>query len=173
MHGNERREKIKMDLMKSMMAIKGSDLAAKYKVSRQVIVQDVALLRANGEQIISTADGYVYFSYHMNLPKRVFYVHHDEDEIEQEFDAILGNGGTILNVFINHPIYGDLVAEMVIGSQGKKEEYLEKARATEFKPLMSLTDNYHYHTVEATTEEQLDRIEAALRKIGVLHEEIN
>jgi len=170
MHGNERRECIRRDLKKSLKAIKGSELATKYEVSRQVIVQDIALLRAVGEQIISTGDGYIYFSYHMNKPKRVFAVRHDQTNIEKEMDAVLEFDGTVLNVFIHHPIYGDLVADMVIEDKVQKREYIKRCSEVEFTPLMALTDNYHFHTVEANSEEDLDSIESLLRKNGFLVE---
>jgi uncharacterized protein len=168
MHGNERRECIRKDLKKSLKAIKGSELAEKYEVSRQVIVQDIALLRAVGEQIISTGDGYIYFSYHMNKPKRVFAVRHEQNQIEMEIDTILEYDGTILNVFIHHPIYGDLVADMIIEDKIQKREYLKRSSEVEFIPLMALTDNYHFHTVEASSESDLDLIEALLKKRGFL-----
>lgn len=169
MHGNERRECIRKDLKKSLKAIKGSELALKYDVSRQVIVQDIALLRAVGEQIISTGDGYIYFSYHMNKPKRVIAVKHDEADIEKEIDAILEYDGTLLNVFIHHPIYGDLVADMIIENKQQKREYLKRCRDVEFTPLMALTDNYHFHTIEANSEEELDHIEKLLKKHGFIN----
>lgn len=171
MHGNERREKIRKDLKKSLKAIKGSEFAKKYEVSRQVIVQDIALLRAVGEQIISTADGYIYFSYHMNKPKRVFALRHDVKDINIELDTILKHGGVLLNVFIDHPIYGDLVADMIIGNEEQKQAYIDKCSKVEFTPLMALTDNLHYHTVEATYEEHLDKIEEDFRILNYLVEE--
>jgi len=168
MHGKERREKIRKDLKKSLKAIKGAEFAEKFSVSRQVIVQDIALLRAVGEQILSTSDGYIYFSFNMNKPKRVFAVKHDADDIMKEIDTILELGGVLLNVFIEHPIYGDLVADIIIGDEKQKKAYIEKCNEVEFIPLMALTDNIHYHTVEATYEENLDKIEVALKKIGFL-----
>lgn len=170
MNGNERRECIRKDLKKSLKAIKGSDLAKKYGVSRQVVVQDIALLRAVGEQIISTADGYIYFSFHMNRPKRVFNLKHESADIDKELTAILENGGSLLNVFINHPIYGDIVADMIIENEEQKREYIEKCENVDFTPLMALTDNVHFHTVEANSEGELNDIEEALTKLGFLVE---
>ncbi len=169
--GNERRECIRKDLMKSLKAMKGAELAKKYGVSRQVIVQDIALLRAVGEQIVSTADGYIYFSFHMNMPKRVFAVQHNQDDIEKELKLILDLGGSLLNVFIHHPIYGDLVADMNIENTHQMQAYIKKCQTVEFKPLMLLTDNVHYHTVEANSEKDLDRIEQALQDLGYLYED--
>ncbi len=169
--GNERRECIRKDLMKSLKAMKGAELAEKYGVSRQVIVQDIALLRAVGEQIVSTADGYIYFSFHMNMPKRVFAVKHDHSEIEKELTTILDLGGSLLNVFIHHPIYGDLVADMNIDNKVQMEKYIIQCQAEDFKPLMFLTDNVHYHTIEANSEKELDLIEAALSDLGYLYED--
>ncbi len=171
MHGNERRECIRKDLKKSLKAIKGSELAKKYEVSRQVIVQDIALLRAIGEQIISTADGYIYFSFHMNRPKRVYALKHETVDIDDELTVILEHGGSLLNVFIHHPIYGDIVADMIIENIEQKREYIEKCAKVDFTPLMALTDNVHYHTVEANRESDLDAIEKALDDLGFLYEE--
>lgn len=168
MNGAERRECIRKDLKKSLKAIKGAELAKEYDVSRQVIVQDIALLRAVGEQIISTADGYLYFSFHMNLPKRVFAVKHEEERIREEMEAIIEHEGNILNVFIHHPIYGDLVADLLIENERQMEEFLKKNSADDSKPLMLLTDNFHYHTIEAPSEEHLDRIEKSLDALGFL-----
>jgi len=171
MNGKTRREKIRKDLKKSLKAIKGSEFAQKYDVSRQVIVQDIALLRAVGEQIISTADGYIYFSYHMNKPKRVFALRHEPDEIAKELKMIVNHGGTVLNVFITHPIYGDLVADIIVENEEQINAYIKKCSEVDFIPLMTLTENYHFHTVEANDEESLDSIEEALREAGFLVEE--
>ncbi len=168
MYGNERREKIRKDLKKSLKAIKGSEFAKKYKVSRQVIVQDIALLRAVGEQILSTAGGYIYFSFHMDKPKRVFAVKHTTADISKEISAVIRSGGTLLNVFITHPIYGDLVADMIIGDKKQMNEYVGKCEKVKFIPLMALTGEVHYHTVEASCEDNLDEIEKSLEDLGFL-----
>ena len=52
--GEERREKIIQKLKTSEKPISATTFAKIFDVSRQVIVQDVALLRANGNSIIST-----------------------------------------------------------------------------------------------------------------------
>jgi transcriptional regulator of NAD metabolism len=98
-------------------------------------------------------------------------VKHEGNQIDKEMDAIIGNGGTVLNVFIHHPVYGDLVAEMVIDNQSSKEEYINKCESDGFIPLMTLTDNVHYHTVEASDEKVLDRIENELDTLGFLIKE--
>ena len=59
MNGEDRREKIINILRSSSTPVAGVALAKELNVSRQVIVQDVALLRANGTAIFSTNRGYV------------------------------------------------------------------------------------------------------------------
>lgn len=85
--------------------------------------------------------------------------------------TILDLGGSLLNVFIHHPIYGDLVADMNIDNKAQMEKYIIQCQAEDFKPLMFLTDNVHYHTIEANSEKELDLIEAALSDLGYLYED--
>ena len=59
MTGLDRREDIVAQIQKSTVPLSGTKLAAIYKVSRQVIVQDIALIRAAGYDIISTNRGYI------------------------------------------------------------------------------------------------------------------
>ena len=74
MAGEERRAKIRERLGKKPVA--AGELARELGVSRQVIVQDVALLRAEGLEIVATNRGYV-------LPEtrisRVFKVRHTDE----------------------------------------------------------------------------------------------
>ena len=56
----ERREEIMKMLVESSRAIKGTELASLFNVTRQIIVKDIAILRAAGNNIIATPDGYIY-----------------------------------------------------------------------------------------------------------------
>ena len=62
MNGDERRKKIINILSSSKSPVAGVALAKELDVSRQVIVQDIALLRANGAAIFSTNRGYLILS---------------------------------------------------------------------------------------------------------------
>ena len=57
--GGKRRDGILSLLEESDTPLSGTELAHRFKVSRQVIVQDIALLRAEDKKILSTYRGYV------------------------------------------------------------------------------------------------------------------
>lgn len=168
MYARNRRELIYEDLNKSRSPIKGSDLADKYSVSRQVIVQDIALLRATGKNVVSTAEGYQIYDAVDDTLKRVFYVKHDEASLEDELFIFVDNGGHVLNIIVDHAVYGEIVVDLHLKSRRQVKAFIEKTANQGFVPLMRLTDGSHYHTVEAESIEILDDIEAELRKKGYL-----
>ena len=86
MNGNDRREKLLTILQESQTAVSGKTLAGRLEVSRQVIVQDIALLRANGNDIISTNLGYVLMS--NKECRRVFKMQHSDDQVIEELKAV-------------------------------------------------------------------------------------
>lgn len=167
--GSERRNDIINRIKSSDVPVSGKALAQAYEVSRQVIVQDIALIRASGHNIISTNRGYI-----LNAPhtvSRIFKVQHTDEELEHELCAIVDYGGKIINVMINHRVYGRMEAELNINSRRKVMEFMEDIKSGKSSPLKNITSNYHYHKVEADTEETLDMIEDMLRKKGYLVEE--
>lgn len=168
MTGQERREQIMEVLRKREVPTVSKDFVRLFKVSRQVIVQDIALLRAQGEKIISTSAGYMIFEKNNKRPKRVFEVKHKEDEIDDEIRTILEYGGTVLNIFVEHPIYDEIEVDLMINNKKSMEDFLEKTKQRDFKPLMVLTSGNHYHTVEAETDLVLDQIQKALNEKGYL-----
>ena len=161
MTGKERRSKI-LDLIKNSKApISGTELAKKFEVSRQVIVQDIALLRAEENEISSTTKGYLLKENHDH--RRVFEVIHNDEDTEEELNTIIDLGGTVLDVFITHEIYGDIRANLNINSRRKIKEFIEKLKNNNISPLKNLTLSKHYHTIEAENEEILDLIEHELK----------
>lgn len=160
MTGEERRKYIIEQIKKNNKPISGTKLAQACEVSRQVIVQDVALIRASGCDIISTNRGYII--HEQKAFRRTFKVNHREDQVEEEMNAIVDLGGKLINVRVNHKVYGRMEAELNIGSRRKVNEFMEDIRNGKSSPLMKITSNYHYHVVEAESEEVLDEIEAML-----------
>lgn len=166
MTGEERRERI-LDTIKSSSApVAGARLAEQLEVSRQVIVQDIALLRAAGEDILSTNRGY-YIRRRKNVTKE-FKVSHTDEQIEDELNQIVDLGGKVLDVFVNHKVYGRIQAELNIGSRRQVKDFVETIRSGKSSPLKNITSNYHYHTVEADSEETLALIEKMLIEKGYL-----
>ncbi|MDD3186568.1 MAG: transcription repressor NadR [Anaerostipes sp.] len=166
MSGEVRRTKIIQMLSQAQKPISGLALSKELQVSRQVIVQDIALLRANGSEIISTNRGYLMSIRAMH--ERVFKVHHEDDEVGQELNAIVDMGGQIQDVLIFHKIYGTMRAHLNIKSRMDVEKYLKEIDNGKSNLLKNVTSGYHYHTVTAENEELLDMIQEKLEELGFL-----
>lgn len=162
MTGTERRTKIVELIQNSEKPLSGTALAKQCDVSRQVIVQDIALIRASGYDIISTNRGYIIQE--PLVRERVFKVNHTDEQLEEELCSIIDLGGTVVNVMVNHRVYGHMEAELRINSRRKVEAFMEDIRSGKSSPLKNITSNYHYHKVAADSEETLDLIEEALRQ---------
>ena len=169
MSGEERRKKILKDIQRSSSPLPASKLAETYGVSRQVVVQDIALLRAANHEIISTNRGYI-LQADSAAAKRVLKVSHTDEEMEDELTVIVDLGGNVRDVIVNHKLYGKMQAALNISSRRKIAVFMNDIRSGKSTPLMKVTSNYHYHTIEADSEETLDCIEQALREKGYLIE---
>lgn len=137
-------------------------LSEKFEVSRQVIVQDIAILRANGFDVTATNRGYV-----LNVKiqaSRVFKCRHTLNELVDEGALIIDAGGRIEDIFVNHRVYGRISARLDLQNRMHVEELYRSLVSGASKPLMSVTDGYHYHTVSADSEETLDEIGKILRE---------
>jgi hypothetical protein len=169
MSGEERRQDIIRKLKSSTTALSGKHLATLYQVSRQVIVQDIALIRVSGFDIVSTNRGYL-----LNVPhaiSRVFKVIHNDEQIEDELCSIIDLGGTVVDVFIWHKVYGKICCPLQINSRHKIAILIDDIQNGRSQPLKNITSSYHYHTIEAPDEETLDLIEKVLREKNYLIDE--
>lgn len=168
MTGSERREDIILQVQKSNSPLSGTKLASMYHVSRQVIVQDIALIRAAGYDIISTNRGYILNT--VKTASRIYKVKHTDEQLGEELCAIVDLGGMIKNVMVNHRVYGHIEAELNIDSRRKVSEFIEDIHNGKSSPLKNITSDYHYHKVLADNEETLDMIEDMLREKNYLVE---
>lgn len=166
MTGKERRFQILSLLRDSGEAMTGSDMAKHFGVSRQVIVQDMALLKTSNQNILSTTKGYILLS--SRKAKRIFKVLHTDSEIADELTAIIDLGGCVLDVFVDHSTYGKISVPLGIYSAKDIISLVESIAAGKSQPLKNVTSGYHFHTVEAASEDVLDMIEAALRRKNYL-----
>lgn len=166
MTGAERRAQILQTLSGSEAAISGANLARQFGVSRQVIVQDIALLRANGNDIFSTNLGYLLQK--DALPERVFKIYHSEEQEQEVLELVIDLGGIVKDVFVYHKVYGVVRADMNIRSRKDIHDYMDKLRSGKSSSLLNLTSGYHYHTIQADSEEALDQIFHALDEKGFL-----
>lgn len=166
MTGQERRDAMIEMIRNSEKPVSGTALAKEFAVSRQVIVQDIALIRAAGYEVLSTHRGYLLGQ--KNSVTRIFKVSHTDEEIADELNLIVDLGGKALDVQINHKVYGRMKADLGIHSRKQVQDFMEEIRSGKSSPLKNITSNYHYHTVEADSEEVLDLIGEELNKRGYL-----
>ena len=162
----QRREEL-LDLLKtSSAALNGQSLAEHFHVTRQIIVQDIALLRADGAPILSTNRGYLYKDRQESTAvHQLFKVQH-----RAELLAIVDNGGRVQTILIEHPVYGEIQTYLKLTCRRDVQHFLQQVASCAFRPLSELTDGVHYHLVQADSQQDLDYVEAALRDLGFLQE---
>ena len=160
MDGKERRQKLITLMEESDGPISGEKLAGLLGVSRQVIVQDIALLRAADMEILATNRGYLCKT--AKKVSRVFYVKHKPEEIEAELNSVVDFGGTVVDVFV------ELRAPLGIHTRHQVRSFVNGIESGNSSPLSTITSGEHYHTVEAESEEILDEIEQELKRQGFL-----
>lgn len=165
--GALRREKILSTLSTSEAPLSGAALGRACDVSRQVVVQDIALLRTQGWPIHSTNRGYV-LEREATRPSRLFKCHHTVEQTPEELDVIVDLGGHVRDVLVNHRVYGRLSCELGIASRRDVANYMTQIETGKSSPLMLITSGYHFHHVTADSEEVLDEIGRALREHGFL-----
>ncbi len=170
MKAMERRKEIGAFLLSEGRPVSGTELSAKFGVSRQIIVQDISLLKASGYEILSTHHGYIVQG--SPLKERVFKLKHTREQTEDELNTIVDLGGTVADVFVWHKVYGKVEAKMNIFSRLHVRQFLEGVRSGKSTELMDITGGYHYHTVTADSEEILDEIEKTLQSKGYIVPEI-
>lgn len=166
MNAKERRENILKHLEGVESPISATALAKIMGVSRQVIVNDVALLRAEGESILSLARGYLLQK--KTVCERAFKLRHSDEEVEKELNLVVDLGGTVVDVFVYHRSYGLIRARMDIKSRLDVAAFLNDIKTGKSSLLKNVTSGYHYHTIRAESEKTLDLIEKSLKDNGFL-----
>ena len=152
--GDERREKLLALLLRSDEPLSGGKIGDIYHVSRQVVVQDIALLRSKGHSIVSTPRGYMYEKDAGNQNcRRIVKVCHTDDQAEEELSTIVDFGGIVLDVMVNHRTYRRDI-----------RKFVEDLKQSKSSLLSNTTSGYHFHTIEAESEDILDEIEEALKE---------
>jgi transcriptional regulator of NAD metabolism len=167
----DRKEQIIKILSARSEPVTGNRLSELLNVSRQIIVQDIALLRARGYAIIATPQGYLFLNQTSTQKyKKVLACQHSKEQLHGELEAIIACGATILDVIIEHPLYGDLKGMLNIRNKQELEAYLVKLQQENALPLSTLTDGVHLHTVEADSMDTLRQVEERLKALGTLME---
>ncbi len=150
----KRRQSLLKQLSESEQPLKGQDLADTYGVSRQVIVQDIALLRAMGHPIVGSSSGYRIQRPHsgQGLLKTLVSRHEGREAMEKELHLLVSYGVKILDVIVDHPVYGEIVAPLMIETPADVEAFMKKVESVQAIPLAVLTNGEHIHTIEVPSE---------------------
>ncbi len=170
MKAADRRKAIVNLLLSSTEAIAGGKLSEEFGVSRQIIVQDITVLKGSGHDILSTHNGYIIRK--SALKERVFKLYHTTEQTEDELKTVVELGGTVVDVFVWHKVYGKMTAPLNIFSNLHIKQFIEGVRSGKSTELMNITGGYHYHTVRAESESILDEIEKALKTKNYIAPEI-
>jgi transcriptional regulator of NAD metabolism len=147
--------------------IRGEDLARRLGVTRQVVVHEIALLRAQGVPIVSTPRGYYWDRGRNTRRTAILSVRHTADQTAQELTILVDHGLIVQNVIVEHPLYGELTGALEIRSRVDVAHFLEQLQRQRASLLLSLTNGYHMHTVEYWHEEALSRAIDALLAHGI------
>lgn len=167
-----RREYICRKLNSASSPVSASRLAELCHVSRQIVVGDIALLRAAGKDIVATPRGYLIPSaarQHDIL--HTIAVSHRSDQMQEEMNIMVDNGCTIENVIVEHPVYGQLIGQLNCSSRHDVQEFINKVNQYHAAPLSELTDGLHLHTLRCPDEEAFERVKKELKEHGFLYED--
>lgn len=166
MDTTQRRIEIEKRLLNTEIYLSGTMLAEEFNVSRQVIVQDIAILRAKGIPVIATPQGYMIakaFS-HEGIKKVIKSTHHTLEELEEELQIIVDNGGSILDVIIEHDVYGEIKADLNITSKKEIKSFIKALSSSVSRPLSTVTNGVHFHTIQIRNEQDYADIIEELSK---------
>lgn len=172
MQAEQRRKAIGEILDGANQPVSAAALAARFSVSRQVIVGDVALLRAAGADISATPRGYVILPAAGGLIRQIA-SRHGAEGMEPELNAVVDEGCTVLDVIVEHPVYGQLTGPLQISSRFDVRQFLQRCQQSDARLLSNLTGGIHLHTLSCPDEAAYRRVLAALEALGLLLTEGN
>jgi uncharacterized protein len=157
----DRRDNILKLLLESSEPFTGSD------ITRQIIVKDIAILRAKGKNIIATPDGYI-INKNENKIKAIIAVTHTEEEMFDEMNIVIKYGGIIEDVIVEHPLYGEITGMLMIKNYNELNKFIEKYNKQRAKLLSVLTNGVHLHTIAADTQDDINLIISELRNCNFI-----
>jgi len=166
----ERQKLIVLELKQSNKPITASAFAEKTNVSRQVIVQDVSILKAKREPIIATSQGYIFMDNQVEdkMMRKTIVVNHTPEQTLEELYTIVDHGVMVKDVRVEHPVYGDITASIRVSNRKEVDTFYENLREPHATHLSSLTDGLHLHTLEADSLEKIANACKELESMGIL-----
>ena len=170
MNGEQRRKCIIDKLKNSNVPVSATAFAEEFGVTRQIVVADIALLRASGFSIRAEHKGYVLDKQNNDGLLKHIVVKHDQKHVLDELYAIVDNGGKVVDVIVDHSVYGKISAELNLSSRYDANCFVEKIAQTGASPLSILTEGIHVHTILVKDQDSFERIKTQLDKMGILIE---
>lgn len=170
MDSEARRLAILRALRQATEPVSASRLAKRMEVSRQAIVGDIALLRAQGSDITATARGYTMTTAQPSgryIGKLA--CQHSLADTERELAAIVRLGGVVLDVVVDHYLYGEMTGQLNIATLRDVEDFVRRVRQNEARLLSELTDGAHLHTVACRDALVFAAISRELEAMGLLY----
>ncbi len=170
MSSKERQALITRLLKETTKPITGNEFSQKTNVSRQVIVQDISLLKAKGKPIVATSQGYIYLNKveENKAHKKVIVCNHPPERTAEELHLITDHGVSLKNVIVEHPVYGDITATIHVSNRKEANQFVKKIEDASASYLSVLTNGVHLHTLEADTEDKLEAVCNDLETAGIL-----
>lgn len=165
----ERRGALLEKLRQSDKPVSAGALAQMYHVSRQIIVGDIALLRAAQHEISATPRGYLLATEYSGLRRTVACRHKGDAALRAELYAVTDHGCGLLDVTVEHPLYGELRGQLRVFSRYDADDFIERLRASQAPPLSLLTDGVHLHTLQCPDEATFQHVKEALAHLGILY----
>lgn len=164
----QRRSAIYEQLTHADAPISATALAQRFSVTRQVVVGDIALLRAEGHSITATPRGYM-------IPaetglRRTIACHHSSGDTQRELFAMVDCGCTVLDVIVEHPVYGQLTAPLALSSRYDVEQFIRRMADSHAQPISALTGGVHLHTLSCPNEAVFAHLKATLADMGMLYD---
>jgi len=169
MDASLRRKTVAKIIEESTAPMSASTLAERLKVSRQVIVGDVALLRAQGHEILATARGYTT----ANLREENRYIGkvacwHKPEDTQVELNAIVDLEATVLDVIIDHDLYGQIAGQLNLKERKDVDSFLDRVKSSNDKLLADMTDGVHLHTIACRDKTHFEQVHQALDSLGFI-----
>ena len=79
-------------------------------------------------------------------------------------------GCTVVDVIVEHPVYGQLTAPLALSSRYDVEQFIQRMQDSHAQPLSALTGGVHLHTLSCPSEDAFSYLKVSLQAMGMLYD---